>query len=726
MVGEPFDTLRAPPVVVGEPVEPNIYVSEGDFIMRINNVLSTILGNVKNVYTAALVAAGLIAGISLLGACANPAGDDGNDKKNITEPEFVAVTGITGVTGTEVPPEFAINLSVAQAQPDTATNKTIVWSIVNDAEEIPAELIAEQEIDTDTLLSEEGEGVEAGEGAVFGEDEDADGNLIKNVIPNAEGTLVLKAAIADGLAAGTAYTQLFVFTVVDGVPPPVIDPTDPTNPTDPTDPTNPPSSPSPSVPVAITSLAIALDSQTITTLPLEVVDTKQLTAVITPDNATNQDIIWSSNASSVVSIDTSGSITAESEGQAEITAKNIVNNKTAVVTVTVVYAKGVYDTATGEKLSGLAGDDGMTDIKSALTWIKDSGATNGEYTIVLADSEDIPETYYLGTYNIVGGTNSHTGAHTNLKITLKSASENTTVTLRKTNAGALFLIYGFNTNDVPVLILDRGITLQGYEYNNYALVCVGGNDANKKANFKMLDGSRITGNTLVAPPGDAPASNPNSGVLILANSVFDMEGGEIDHNDCTMVNGNGGGVRLNGKSNNPAIFNMSGGKIYDNKASNGGGVCIASFETFDMSGGEIFNNQSSGGNGGGGVFCAGNFNMSGTALIKGNHSASAGGGVSFTGGATKFFNMSGGTIEGNTAKDYGSAIYKNSGKFYKTGGTIYGAGTGASANKPSTDCVDINTNHVIQIGNSNSYYYDATLGTENNFTSTDNSSYSTP
>jgi hypothetical protein len=159
-------------------------------------------------------------------------------------------------------------------------------------------------------------------------------------------------------------------------------------------------------------------------------------------------------------------------------------------------------------------------------------------------------------------------------------------------------------------------------------------------------------------------------------------------------------------------FNMTGGTISGNTASEGGGVYIYN-GTFNMSGGTISDNTATSTvnavnrGGGGGVYVQfwtssgtdtiATFTMSGTAVIRGNR-AQAGGGVSlFTYPAGSLddaiaatFNMNGGTIEGNEAIEGGgvyacqgvspSTIQPRKSIINMTGGTISGnTATGSAA-----------------------------------------------
>ncbi len=72
-----------------------------------------------------------------------------------------------------------------------------------------------------------------------------------------------------------------------------------------------------------------------TSLELSVGDTDVLTATVSPDNATNKNVAWSSDDTSVATVDESGHITAVAAGTAVITVTTENNAKTATCTVTV-------------------------------------------------------------------------------------------------------------------------------------------------------------------------------------------------------------------------------------------------------------------------------------------------------------------------------------------------------------------------------------------------------
>ena len=95
---------------------------------------------------------------------------------------------------------------------------------------------------------------------------------------------------------------------------------------------------------------ISLDKSTIS---LEIKETRQLTAAITPKNATNKNIIWSSSHPDVASV-TNGLVTALKNGITVITAKTEDGGFTATCSVKVMLSEsgtgGLIDNITGEDL----------------------------------------------------------------------------------------------------------------------------------------------------------------------------------------------------------------------------------------------------------------------------------------------------------------------------------------------------------------------------------------
>ena len=183
-----------------------------------------------------------------------------------------------------------------------------------------------------------------------------------------------------------------------------------------------------------------------------------------------------------------------------------------------------------------------------------------------------------------------------------------------------------------------------------------------------------SGSVNINAPGDTTAFNVNGGELTLGGGggTVTVDGGEsstpsgskslitvgtggtlkittgatIQNNK--MSSGNGGGIAVSGGG----TVNMDGGSITNCQGkSSGGGIHIQN-GTFNMSGGTIdkcfatYQDAATWGGGGVAIGSKGIFNMSGNATIQ-NCRARIGGSVYVDGGT---FNMSGGTIQNNTAE----------------------------------------------------------------------------
>ena len=87
--------------------------------------------------------------------------------------------------------------------------------------------------------------------------------------------------------------------------------------------------------------SVALDK---TSAELQVGKTLTLTATVTPDNATDKAVVWTSSNDAVATVDANGVVTAKAEGTATITAT--AGGKTATCTVTVKAAPRYYYNST--------------------------------------------------------------------------------------------------------------------------------------------------------------------------------------------------------------------------------------------------------------------------------------------------------------------------------------------------------------------------------------------
>ncbi len=105
--------------------------------------------------------------------------------------------------------------------------------------------------------------------------------------------------------------------------------------------------------ITVTSIAVTGVTVNPTSATLAVGGSQQLTATIAPSNAGNQNVSWSSNNSTVATVNTSGLVTATGVGTAIITVTTQDGNKTATcnVTVTAIAVTGVTVNPTSATLA---------------------------------------------------------------------------------------------------------------------------------------------------------------------------------------------------------------------------------------------------------------------------------------------------------------------------------------------------------------------------------------
>ena len=220
-----------------------------------------------------------------------------------------------------------------------------------------------------------------------------------------------------------------------------------------------------------------------------------------------------------------------------------------------------------------------------------------------------------------------------------------------------------------------GVEVNGGTFNLYG-GSITKNKAAKGGGVYMTSGTvnmyggEITGNTAA---GSAEGTG-NGGGVYMSGGTFHMRGGSITDNTTDVYSngeGNGGGVYVAG-----GTFNLyDGGSITNNKVikyggqNRGGGVHVGSYGgkkgTFNMSGGEISDNEAK--DGGGVYVYDGTFTMSG-GKITGNTATSLGGGVCVYDGT---FTMSDGEISGNNKASSGG-VSVDIGTFNMSGGKITG------------------------------------------------------
>jgi len=295
-----------------------------------------------------------------------------------------------------------------------------------------------------------------------------------------------------------------------------------------------------------------------------------LTATITPSNAANKNVTWSTSNTSVATVSATGTVTAISAGSAIITVTTVDGNLTATCNVTVrITSWNVNNESSWYE---------------AVNSIKNGG--NG--------TVGTPKTYIItvsGNIPIPGSTVNSFGNISNAVVILNGNGK-----LYLTSRGSMLTIGSSQT----VRIDSVDLTLQGIKTgqngsnqdNNASVVTVA---ASGRLEFKN---GIISGNTAVSGGGvyvdgsftmsGGMISGNNSlfggGVFINSSGSFTMTGGTIDGNAAiaTPSTGYGGGVYVGGS------FTMTGGTISGNSAGiYGGGVYINTDATFSKSGNSI-------------------------------------------------------------------------------------------------------------------------------------------
>ena len=113
-----------------------------------------------------------------------------------------------------------------------------------------------------------------------------------------------------------------------------------------------------------------------TTTSIQVGASEKLTATVQPSNATNKAVNWSSNPTSVATVDNSGNVTAVAEGTATITVTTQDGNKTATCNVTVTPASSDPVAVTGVSLNKTSTTLTVGGSETLTATVQPSNATN--------------------------------------------------------------------------------------------------------------------------------------------------------------------------------------------------------------------------------------------------------------------------------------------------------------------------------------------------------------
>ena len=187
--------------------------------------------------------------------------------------------------------------------------------------------------------------------------------------------------------------------------------------------------------ILVTNISINATSAT-----MSVGETKQLTATISPSNATNKSVTWSSSNSSVATVSSSGLVTAKSTGNATITCKaNDGSGKYATCSITV---KDSQVSVTSITLSPSSASLTVGDTQQLTATISPSNATNKSVTwsssnssVATVSSSGLVTAKSTGNATITCKANDGSGKYATCSITVKDSQVSvTSITLSPSSA----------------------------------------------------------------------------------------------------------------------------------------------------------------------------------------------------------------------------------------------------------------------------------------------------
>ena len=278
--------------------------------------------------------------------------------------------------------------------------------------------------------------------------------------------------------------------------------------------------------VTVNNKAVSTITLNKSSLSLKETQTAQLTATISPANATDQTLTWTSSNNSVAVVDKTGKVTALKAGTATITAKSS-NNKTATCSVTVSSAYTVkYGTT--EMTQGYI----LTiDLGDSVTLMPFDLATNSELRTQLSSSSISSDNNTVAGASVVnaGGTGGI------------AAYNKWTITGKKGGVANVTMTYGTMTRKIVVKVKDYTVLYNEKEVTSsmtYMMVA-----KNEGINFQLYDktsGSKVQ------------MSNANKDKFTITSSNHDVA------TDDNAWNSNGKNIGCVGEGSTTLTFKYNG------------------------------------------------------------------------------------------------------------------------------------------------------------------------
>jgi uncharacterized protein YjdB len=217
-----------------------------------------------------------------------------------------------------------------------------------------------------------------------------------------------------------------------------------------------------------------------------------LTATVTPDNATNRNVTWSSGNAAVAEVDASGLVTAKAAGTATVTATTVDGNKTATCAITVTAAT-VPVTGVSLDASTLSLTAGGTHRLTAT--IAPAGATNRNLTWTSGNSA-------VAEVDASGLVTAKTAGTTTITVTTEDGNKTATCAITVTTATATVPVTGVSLN-ASVLSLTAGdtyrltATIVPANATNRNLTWTSGNSAVAEVDASGLVTAKTAGTTTI-------------------------------------------------------------------------------------------------------------------------------------------------------------------------------------------------------------------------------------
>lgn len=328
---------------------------------------------------------------------------------------------------------------------------------------------------------------------------------------------------------------------------------------------------------------------------LEAGETYQLEAMVTPENATNKGVVWTSDAEAVASVDLNGVITAHAVGTATITVTTDDGAHTDAATLSVVPTPVTFIVTTDQATGSGSLTEALSNAKSGDTIVFDAS-----YTITAPGTLADPPNWFSITESVTIDAGSNTvildaneaGRH----FLIENAA---TLTLRADDGsgGSLELRNGRGENAGTSVVggsirvdADAELVTEYVSFTDNRTM-PGAASGSGGGAISINGGASITGGTftrnMTATWGGAIVIQGSAtGTLEIRDAVFE----ENTAGDLGTGNYDGGAIHIGGG----AVATIRNSRFEGNSVTSGGGGAIGSYGELIVSGSTFLRNNTSG------------------------------------------------------------------------------------------------------------------------------------